>query len=305
MKISRFSLKFITPCFCSGQNPLVAEIRESSVRGELRWWYRAVGGTKEQERAIFGGVGEHIAASSIRVRIINITFSDKSYQPNYLKPGDPGSYINYYLGASTETRSSRLWEQEPDTKKKGVVRKGAFIPHDSTFTLEIAEIRPIPSVARAVYDLAIISFLRFGSIGYRHTRGFGSWTCVEMIDSLDETKTAFQPLLDLADNFTAEWSEGSTSSDAVVNQIENRLKADKKTGKGLRFAHPAARPTDPPTALGCSTNTLRQQSAVRFRPFEFKTKSGDIQMRLLIFQGPDFLLDSQIVAPHRSISLKP
>lgn len=309
MKRNRYTLTFITPCFCAGANPLVAEIRASSLRAELRWWFRAVGGTVEQEKAIFGGIAGTITASAIQMRVLDVVVSRNTYQPSYIKPGEEGSYINYYLGASTEGRPSRLWAEEPNstTKKKGVVRADAHIPHGSKFTLEVTHSRAIPQDAQAAYDLALDVFLRFGSIGCRHTRSFGSWTCAELLTTLDESKKAFQPLLTLPDKFTAEWTEGSTASNNVLNQIETRLKADKLAKTGMRFAHPARpdkNPPDPPTALGYSMRDNRQQSTVRFRPFEFRTKSGDSQMRLLIFQGPDFLLDPAIKPPHRTIALK-
>ena len=149
-----------------------------------------------------------------------------SYQPNYIKAGEPGSYIDYYLGASTETRSSRLWEQEPnkDTKKKGVVREEAFVPADSTFCLEITELRSISGIVRPIYDLALGCFLRFGSMGYRHTRCFGSWSCEELLSPLEETKKFFAPLLIQATPFFAEWTEGSVTKETVFNQVETRLR---------------------------------------------------------------------------------
>ena len=63
MKRSRYTLRFLTPCFCTGENSLKAEIRVPSLRGELRWWFRAVGGTKEQEQIIFGGAAGNAGAS--------------------------------------------------------------------------------------------------------------------------------------------------------------------------------------------------------------------------------------------------
>lgn len=63
MKSETFHLELITPCFCGGAEPeKQAEIRAPSIRGQLRWWFRTLGGFKslapmpvhEQEAMVFG-----------------------------------------------------------------------------------------------------------------------------------------------------------------------------------------------------------------------------------------------------------
>ncbi|MBI2924889.1 MAG: type III-B CRISPR module RAMP protein Cmr1, partial [Verrucomicrobia bacterium] len=65
MKTDTFHLELITPCFCGGATPdKQAEIRAPSIRGQLRWWLRTLGGfqslavrgmsVREQENFIFG-----------------------------------------------------------------------------------------------------------------------------------------------------------------------------------------------------------------------------------------------------------
>lgn len=71
----------ITPCFCAGaDNSTAAELRGASIRGQLRWWFRALGGfnhptlagktVKEQEAEIFGSLaGGDGRASRLAVRV--------------------------------------------------------------------------------------------------------------------------------------------------------------------------------------------------------------------------------------------
>lgn len=56
-------LETVTPCFLSGADQKIAEWRAASIRGQLRWWFRAVAGaeyggelapTKRAEAAVFG-----------------------------------------------------------------------------------------------------------------------------------------------------------------------------------------------------------------------------------------------------------
>lgn len=67
----RFSreLELITPCFLGGAEPNArAEVRPASIRGQLRWWFRVLGGFKslsgrghnlrQQEDLIFGGAAD-------------------------------------------------------------------------------------------------------------------------------------------------------------------------------------------------------------------------------------------------------
>jgi CRISPR/Cas system CMR-associated protein Cmr1 (group 7 of RAMP superfamily) len=64
-----YNLEFITPCFCAGAEQTVAELRASAVRGELRWWFRVLGGSGREEDEVFGGVrGNSPTASSLWVR---------------------------------------------------------------------------------------------------------------------------------------------------------------------------------------------------------------------------------------------
>lgn len=56
MSTTTYEVELLTPCFCAGADQTKAEIRVSSIRGQLRWWFRALGGTPEQEKEVFGGV---------------------------------------------------------------------------------------------------------------------------------------------------------------------------------------------------------------------------------------------------------
>jgi CRISPR type III-B/RAMP module RAMP protein Cmr1 len=81
MKTETFHLELITPCFCGGAEPdKQAEIRAPSIRGQLRWWFRTLGGFKslapmpvrEQEALIFGSIaGNEGRAGKLIVRVKN------------------------------------------------------------------------------------------------------------------------------------------------------------------------------------------------------------------------------------------
>ncbi len=64
-----YPVEFLTPCFCAGADQSRAEIRAPSIRGQLRWWFRALGASPEQEKEVFGGVHGEVRASSVVVRV--------------------------------------------------------------------------------------------------------------------------------------------------------------------------------------------------------------------------------------------
>jgi CRISPR type III-B/RAMP module RAMP protein Cmr1 len=85
MKTEAFHFELITPCFCGGAAPdTQAEIRAPSIRGQLRWWFRTLGGFKslsptpvrEQEAMVFGSInGCEGRASQLVVRVRGISGS--------------------------------------------------------------------------------------------------------------------------------------------------------------------------------------------------------------------------------------
>ena len=76
MNRTTFHLEFVTPCFLAGANQQAApEWRAASIRGQLRWWFRAVAGgvlggdlkrTKAAEAEVFGSTDRR---SSLRVSV--------------------------------------------------------------------------------------------------------------------------------------------------------------------------------------------------------------------------------------------
>lgn len=66
----RHRLTFITPLFSRGSYDHLPEIRPASIRGQLHWWFRALGGSAADENAIFGSVhSKPVLASKIVVRV--------------------------------------------------------------------------------------------------------------------------------------------------------------------------------------------------------------------------------------------
>lgn len=67
--MSTYRLEFITPLFSRGSYEDKPEVRAASIRGQLHWWFRALGGNYTDEKAIFGGVHGGATASKVMVRV--------------------------------------------------------------------------------------------------------------------------------------------------------------------------------------------------------------------------------------------
>lgn len=289
--MSTYRLKFITPCFCAGANQKVAEIRPSAIRGELRWWFRCLGGSKAEEDEVFGSVAGNGKASSVTIRISNLIRAPGLYAPSFVSPNDPGAYLHYLLTAPNDTGHSRMWDLAPntETKSKGVVRKLSQLPPNTSFDLHILNHRSISEHLKEKLNSSIDAMLSFGSIGYRKTRGFGAWVNDDLVLSRGETENKLKSLVSFG--FTWKFAQGGNADAVVVlQQVEGKLKGNKLAKSGYRLDYPAQTSKSP---LGFSHGkNNRQASAVLFRVCPFRTKNGDIQYALLELQAPDSVLGS-------------
>lgn len=66
-------VQFLTPMFCRGAYQDTPEVRVPSIRGMARWWFRALGGTPDEEKQAFGGLnrfGERTRGQAIASRVV-------------------------------------------------------------------------------------------------------------------------------------------------------------------------------------------------------------------------------------------
>jgi len=86
-----FELETITPLFMAGTDGRIPELRAPSIKGALRFWWRAMNGhlsideLREKEAEIFGGSGEKQGKSvfSIRIKDINNKAPGKNIKQDY------------------------------------------------------------------------------------------------------------------------------------------------------------------------------------------------------------------------------
>ena len=154
-----FNFEIITPLVMAGASPAEPEVREQSINGIFRWWFRfinahKVSGVKElfdEESRVFGSQKE---AKSFRMRVLDRDELKGNFKA-YLRMND----------ASREN-----------------IYRWAFSP-EQTFTLNIQE-----DLRAGIADEleSVIKFLSLlGGAGARWRRGFGSLMEADFIPSSD------------------------------------------------------------------------------------------------------------------------
>ena len=172
MKTETFHLELITPCFCAGADQSVAEIRPASIRGQLRWWFRALGGNAKDEALIFGSAaGDSGNGSRVRITVSDVKPTNQRTLPNFSQ-NDPESYVWHYARVSGTTVRG---EKGPRWQPQGA------LPVGTTFKMHVTWLRELPNL-KPVFDEALSAFLTFGTLGLRATRGLGAFHCNQVTD---------------------------------------------------------------------------------------------------------------------------
>lgn len=176
-----FDLEVITPMFSGGANPAHAELRPASIKGLLRFWWRALEAEgdleklRNKEAEIFGSVAQ---GGKFAMQISNESLkASKAPFPNHPVRVEGKSFrinILEYLAYGTHERE----------KEKGNVFVREYILTGTSFKLTIKfSNREIENqVLKSFYVFSL-----FGGIGSRSRNGFG---CFEVINK----SQAFEPI---------------------------------------------------------------------------------------------------------------
>lgn len=174
-----YAVELLTPCLCHGADPRGApEIRAPSIRGQLRWWFRVLGGFKtmvgtlrEQENAIFGSAaGKEGTASKLMVRV------HASQLPVSKITSETGPRYVTFPFVDNERRKDAT----------------SAIDAGECFTVRITW-RGAKELRQDIHALMSV-FIHLGSLGNRSRRGFGALAAARGVDimSLDEAMKSFK-----------------------------------------------------------------------------------------------------------------
>lgn len=180
--------EIITPCILAGADQKKAEMRIPSIRGQLRWWSRALG--YEDMPEVFGGAGDKNAKASILI-IRDLTESLKWDVKNGVELS--GKKFDYFLWPMRGTR------HDPSAGNRGVISA------DQEIHIAISEKKLKTDVT--LPEEVLKSFLLLGSLGTRSRRAYGSIYPTDVIidgetwnipSTIDELKSELDSILDSA-----------------------------------------------------------------------------------------------------------
>jgi CRISPR type III-B/RAMP module RAMP protein Cmr1 len=175
MKPQTLDLELITRAFVGGMdNSTKAEIRVPSIRGQLRWWFRVLGGIpspsskapaiEDQEAQIFGSAaGEQGNASKLMIRVLPI---------NRILP--QGTRVMGKAGVPND-ETYLLWPMAQKRKDDdGIERENirAYLAAGTIFKLQL-DWRGDPALWTHLLALATV-FGNLGALGYRGRRAQGA-----------------------------------------------------------------------------------------------------------------------------------
>jgi CRISPR-associated protein Cmr1 len=180
-------VEFVTPCFLGGaDNKTTAEWRGPSIRGQLRWWFRAVAGGEcggalpkvaQAEAALFGTTN---ARSMLQVRALD---GPQAVTPAEDGPrfGRPVSHIDLANGWAELAAAQRLQLQKGSGNPiaylgfgcmnwKGAPVRPWLAPGETArLLLQIKSPNQFEPLSKSLW-----AWLNLGGVGSKSRRGFGS-----------------------------------------------------------------------------------------------------------------------------------
>ncbi len=191
---AEFELEAITPIFMRGADQTKAEIRASSVKGLMRWWFRALAGNyfgndvvglRRAEEFVFGSTKQR---SRVIVEISKIVGEKRRvlFKKGVIDKRSPSNQLRYiWFSVNLLARKNQFDE---------------YYPAGTKFHLKIE------ALDEKSFRIGLASFwtlVTLGSIGFRSRRGAGSIRfCggdLEVLDDLD-LKTEFKNRGELKDS---------------------------------------------------------------------------------------------------------
>ena len=210
MKKVSITLETVTPLFLSGNDQNTVELRAASIRGQLRYWYRALLGglgvtrpdrLHELESQVFG---KEERGSPVLVRVKDIRWAGGRIKQN--SELDLG-----YDRTKKETRRPGLTYLLYSTQLGGNERPYADV--GTTFTLEFSSFNKDADRVLKLAACALWCWTHFGGLGTRARRGGGDVQVKEVRDG--------EGILAGLPNFTM---AGVSSPEALKGHLEIGLK---------------------------------------------------------------------------------
>jgi CRISPR type III-B/RAMP module RAMP protein Cmr1 len=234
--------QFVTPCFTggidAGSNP---ELRGATLRGLMRWWFRALGGSSNVEGNVFGSV-EKQSASAVAISLEEIPFFKKAFKP---------------LPHSNERNKSFPKDAiPPGTKISISIKLRAGCDYD------------LLEQALVSWDTLVL----LGAVGFRSNRGAGSLWPQSGSSSLEELRNSIVDLKRRAQSFGL-WQMGSPLSEALIDVMDDIFPGNEDARKICTDTV-----VDRTGVLGFASREGRQSSPLKVKVIPLLGKEGPFRI---------------------------
>lgn len=158
MRKAEIKFKIVTPCILAGADQKMAELRAPSIRGQLRHWFRVLGGSSLDEKKIFGGIGKNDEgySSSVVVRVITPQNDIKKLSAQTMEQiHTTAGKFDYFL-----------WPLRKPEDARGIISENQ--------TVEIKILHRKLHGGQQLGINVIKVFLLLGALGTRSRRAYGS-----------------------------------------------------------------------------------------------------------------------------------
>lgn len=178
-----FTLETITPVFMGGADPRQNELRPPSIKGAMRFWWRAMNGhlslkeLKKQEAKLFGDSGEH-GRSKFVIRLKDV---------NKVKTAFISLTPHHREGYCDKNKRACFYRKEKCMKAN--LQKGIFYNFNLCLNCHQSDTMPLESLIKL--------FLISGGFGKRSRRGFGSVRIDKINDRVSDFDYSLCSILDL------------------------------------------------------------------------------------------------------------
>lgn len=185
---AEFEVEFITPAFIRGADSRRVELREASIKGAMRWWFRALAGNyfgnnyynlKKEEFRIFGSPG---IKSKVNLKIVNVKGSPASLISGR-STGKKGEKCGINRDSKVNTLAYLWFPIKVSGSKCEILY---YWPNGTCFVIEITshDKEAFVKVLGSLWAL-----VNLGGLGFRSRRGAGSMKFVNVeFDHVDEFK---------------------------------------------------------------------------------------------------------------------
>lgn len=167
-----FNCRTVTPMFMAGADGKTAELRPPSIKGILRFWWRAMHAgdpeMREKEKMLFGGVSNSQAVKSqVKLSLGNVAISPcQSALPNHpLQVSSKGKTFPINV---LEYMAYGVLEYNRDLHRNVLIRD--YIMPGGGFTLNLV----MPDIQTAEIDSLVKVAFCFGGLGSKAHNGYGS-----------------------------------------------------------------------------------------------------------------------------------